>query len=87
MASQILLVDDELPVLNALKRVLRREGHEILVAQTGQEALATLHQAELAVIVCDYGLGSMTGAEVLAKAANIRPNTVRITVAQVEYGS
>ncbi len=78
MAPKILLVDDELPILNSLKRVLRREGHEILVAQTGQDALATLHQAEVAVIVCDYGLGSMTGTEVLAKAAKIRPNTARI---------
>lgn len=78
MASQILLVDDELPVLNALKRVLRGEGYEILVAQTAQEALTVLSQAEVAVIVCDYGLGSMTGAEVLAEAVETCPNTVRI---------
>ncbi len=69
MAPQILLVDDELPVLNALKRALREDGFEILVAQTGQEALATLKHAEVAVVVCDHLLGSMTGAEVLAEVA------------------
>ena len=69
MAPKILLVDDELPILNSLKRVLRREGHDILVAQTGQDALATLTQTVVAVILCDYGLGLMTGAEVLAEAA------------------
>jgi DNA-binding NtrC family response regulator len=63
MAPQILLVDAELPILNALKRVLRGEGYENLVAQTAQEALTVLSQAEVAVIVCDYGLGSMAGAE------------------------
>ncbi len=78
MAPRILLVDDELPILNALKRVLRREGYEILVAQTGQEALATLNRTEVAVIVCDYGLGPMTGAEVLAEAVKIVPYAVRI---------
>ncbi len=78
MPPCVLLVDDERPILNSLRRVLRAEGYDLLFAQTGEEALADLREREVAVVVCDQNLGSTTGAEVLAEALQIRPSTVRI---------
>ena len=39
-AACLLIVDDEARILSALRRVLRREGYEIVTAETVEEALA-----------------------------------------------
>ena len=38
--ANILFVDDERPVLNSLKRLLRPTGHRIHLASSGAEGLA-----------------------------------------------
>lgn len=80
MAPRILLVDDELSVLNSLKRVLRTEGYEIDVAASGREALEIVSVKDVAVILCDHNMAGMTGPEVLAESAKLRPDAVRITL-------
>ena len=76
--NRILLVDDDPQVLGTLTLQLRREPIEILTAMGGEEALAILRNNEVAVIVSDYRMPGMTGAEVLRAAMEISPDTVRI---------
>ncbi|MHC4887039.1 MAG: SpoIIE family protein phosphatase [Planctomycetota bacterium] len=76
----ILLVDDEVQILETLKRQLRREPLVVLTASCGEEAIALLREHEIAVIICDQRMPGMTGAEVLAEALAISPQTVRITL-------
>ena len=80
MPSTVLLVDDECAVLNALKRVLRSEECNVLVASSGPEALEILSGTDVAVIVCDHNMPEMTGARFLAEALKLRPDAVRITL-------
>ncbi len=80
MSSCILLVDDECSVLSALTRVLRVDDYVILVASSGSEALEILANADVAVIVCDHAMPTMTGAEFLAESVKLRPDAVRITL-------
>ena len=35
----VLLVDDEMGILKALRRVLRRDGHEVVLANGGREGI------------------------------------------------
>lgn len=63
MTAQILLVDDEISVLNSLKRVLQTEGYEIDVATSGPEAIEILSEKDVAVILCDHNMAGMTGPE------------------------
>ena len=44
---KLLIVDDEARILNALRRTLRREGYEILTAESAEEALGWTHFVEL----------------------------------------
>ncbi|MDP2827273.1 MAG: EAL domain-containing protein [Sulfuricellaceae bacterium] len=74
----LLLVDDEPAILSALKRLLRREGHPILTATSTQEGLELLANHEVAVVISDQRMPQMTGAEFLAKAREMYPDTVRI---------
>ncbi|HYD95911.1 MAG TPA: EAL domain-containing protein [Noviherbaspirillum sp.] len=76
----LLLVDDEENILAALRRLLRRDGYDILIANGGQEALKLLAQNEVDVIVSDQRMPGMTGVEFLRTAKGICPKTVRIVL-------
>ena len=77
-SKRILLVDDEAAILRSLQRLLRRRGYEILTAESGIAALALLETASVDVIISDMRMPNMNGAEFLAKARGLRPDSVRI---------
>ncbi len=74
----LLLVDDEPNILNALKRLLRREGYRILSAAGGAEALEVLAANPVQVIVSDHRMPGMSGVEFLSRARDLYPHTRRI---------
>lgn len=74
----LLFVDDERNVLTALRRMFRPLGYEVLLANGGEEALAVLQKTEVDVIVSDMRMPGMSGAELLAKAAEHWPHILRI---------
>ncbi len=80
MSQTLLLVDDETSVLNALKRVLRKQNYNIITASNGKEALQLLaeHNNEIAVVVSDFRMPFMTGAELLKEISKKYPQTVRM---------
>ena len=80
MSDAVLVVDDEPHILQAIKRLLRRDGYEIHLAENGPAALEMLAHREVAVIVCDQRMPGMTGAEVLAESARLQPDAFRITL-------
>jgi DNA-binding NtrC family response regulator len=76
--SKILIVDDEENILSALKRLFRNEDYEILTAQSGEEALSTLEQQPVDLIISDLKMPNMNGIEFLAKAKEMNPGALRI---------
>ncbi|MCO5976349.1 EAL domain-containing protein [Ideonella oryzae] len=76
----LLLVDDEDNILAALRRLLRRDGYEILTARNGDEALRCLAEHPVDVILSDQRMPGMTGVEFLHRAAALYPDTVRMTL-------
>ncbi|WP_166882053.1 EAL domain-containing protein [Massilia mucilaginosa] len=74
----LLLVDDEQNIVSALKRLLRRDGYQILSANSGQEGLDVLAANEVEVIVSDQRMPGMIGADFLRAAKNLYPDTIRI---------
>jgi response regulator RpfG family c-di-GMP phosphodiesterase len=74
----VLLVDDEELVMNALKRSLRKEDFNLLTASSGMEALEILLKEEVALIVSDHRMPEMYGTELLEKARQVSPKTLRI---------
>lgn len=74
----LLLVDDEAAILSSLKRLLRREGYNILSAENGFVGLEQLAAHRVDVVVCDGLMREMSGAEFLRLARKMYPDTVRI---------
>ena len=77
MKSFILLVDDEQNVLSALKRELAEEPYEVVTAQSGEEGLSLLESHSFKVIISDERMPGMDGAEFLAAAKELSPQSVR----------
>lgn len=76
----VLLVDDEPNILAALKRTLRREGYDVLTADSGEEGLALLAKHAVQVIVSDQRMPGMSGTEFLSRVKSLHPRTVRIVL-------
>lgn len=75
---RILLVDDEPNVLKALQRVFRQENYEIVLAGNGAEAIDLLRNGAFHLMISDYMMPGMTGAQVLKQAKAIQPDMIRI---------
>ena len=71
------MVDDEPANLQKLKRTLHGDFavHE---ASGGEEALQILHDRPVAVIITDQRMPGMNGVELLRKAIEVCPDSVRI---------
>lgn len=75
---KILVVDDEPDNLDLLYRTFYRE-FKVLRAESGHEALRVLQQeGEVAVIISDQRMPSMSGTEFLSLTATQYPDTIRI---------
>lgn len=76
----ILLVDDEDNIVRSLKRVFRREGYNILTANSGAAGLDVLAEHDVGVILSDQRMPQMNGTEFLKKAKVSTPESVRIVL-------
>ncbi len=75
---ELLLIDDEAPVLHALERVLNGEGYRISNAMNAEDAMAVLAQRPVDLIICDYGLPGMNGVDLLEKIKKKYPNVIAV---------
>jgi response regulator RpfG family c-di-GMP phosphodiesterase len=75
----LLLVDDEKAITRSLHRLFRKEGYQILTAESGAEALETLsrHDIPVSMIISDQRMPEMSGAQFLEKAKVICPDAIR----------
>ncbi len=62
----ILLVDDRPSNLLALEGLLQRPDYDLVIARSGEEALAQVLRRELAVILLDVAMPGMDGFQVAA---------------------
>lgn len=65
--SRILVVDDETDLLAAVEAVLADEGHEVVAASNGREAIEHLAKAQPDLVLLDYMMPFVDGLEVLAR--------------------
>ncbi|EEW10694.1 response regulator [Vibrio mimicus] len=73
----ILLLDDENDILKALNRVLRMD-YNVVTFDNGADALQHLQENPVHIIISDMRMPEMDGADFLAKAREMQPQTVRL---------
>jgi DNA-binding NtrC family response regulator len=81
--AKILVADDEQNLRRVLVALLRREGHEVVQAASGLEAIEKI--ADVDVVITDLRMPGADGMEVLRTAAKLHPHTPVIMI--TAYGS
>lgn len=76
MAKTILLVDDEPAILRALNRTLSRAGYRVLQAESAAQALSVLAIEHVSLVLSDFRMPGMNGAELLQQVRQQYPSTI-----------
>jgi len=78
--AQILVVDDDPSVRSVLRRMLTREGHEVIEEGGAEGALARLATARPDVIISDMYMPEMDGIEFLIHLEGVAPEVPVIAI-------
>jgi class 3 adenylate cyclase len=77
---KILVVDDEEGVRISLKKVLQRDGYDIMLAENGMEAVNIVrnHINEIETVICDFKMPGLDGLETLTEINKLNPEIIKI---------
>jgi putative two-component system response regulator len=71
----VLVVDDEEPIRNALKRYLTKQDFLVHTASSGEEALTQLRaHDDIALMLCDIRMAGMSGVDIVPQALELSPD-------------
>ena len=84
MAASILIIDDEVLTLNNLKRVLEKNGYEILLADSGETGIEVFKKHRPNLVLVDLMLPGIDGIEVLKQIKDTDANTAVIMITAYE---
>lgn len=74
--AKIMVVDDEKLVRWSISNGLTRKGrHEVVCAQDGEEAVEKMKESFFDLVITDFKMPGMNGAEVLAHVKQLSPET------------
>ncbi len=81
MTPRILVVDDERAIQLALRGLLRREGYDVELAGSGDEAIERLQDGGFDLVLTDLKLGmGPSGMDVLKAVKEMHPETVVVMI-------
>jgi len=81
---KLLILDDELGILEFMKRIFELRGFEVFVASTAEEALSVFEKESPDICVLDVYLNNsvMDGVDVLKKIRSVDENVICILFTQ-----
>ncbi len=67
MKENILIIDDDRLILMTLKRLLSREGYEVITVLSGEWALRKIEDKEFDLLISDIKMPNMSGIETVKR--------------------
>ncbi|MBA4397478.1 MAG: hypothetical protein C0394_08865 [Syntrophus sp. (in: bacteria)] len=76
----LMVVDDEEGVRRSLRKVLEKDGYDILLAENGEQAVHMVREnhSRLETVISDFRMPGMDGLETLVEIGKINPDITRI---------
>jgi two-component system response regulator VicR len=74
--TRVLVIDDEIQVARALRRLLVRSGFEVALAHSAADGLARFAELAPAVVISDYYMPDRNGYELVREVMRRAPATV-----------
>ncbi|HEX3866023.1 MAG TPA: response regulator [Gemmatimonadaceae bacterium] len=82
--ARILVVDDDQAVRDAIARTLRREGHEVVCAESGEAALALTAPVDAAhafdLVISDVVMPGISGVDLVERLRRANPSLELILI-------
>ena len=80
LTKKILVVDDEIGIRQSLKKILEKEGFEVLTASNGEEAFKIIRSDSIDLLISDIRMAGMDGLELLKVCKSVSPYTEVIMI-------
>ncbi len=75
---RVLVIDDEVQVARALRRMLARNGYQVELAYTAAEGLARFEEIAPDVVISDFYMPDRNGHELVREVLRRAPSTVAL---------
>ena len=79
----LLVVDDEEPIRNALRRFLVQQGYEVATAAGGEEALAVIQRQRITGMLLDVNMPGISGVELVPRIMELEPTIALLMLTAV----
>jgi CheY-like chemotaxis protein/anti-sigma regulatory factor (Ser/Thr protein kinase) len=70
---RVLVVDDELSARDIISQYLRNDGHRVVTAADGHEAMRRLMTEEVDLVITDHGMPGMDGMQLASAVRRVAP--------------
>ena len=81
--ATLLVVDDEEPIRNALRKFLVQQGFEVVTAAGGEEALEILQRQRITGMLLDVNMPGINGVELVPQIMEIEPTIALLMLTAV----
>lgn len=78
--ARVLVIDDDRGVCKSLEMFLTREGHDVVIAMTGEAALSLVGHREFNLVFTDLRLPDMSGLDLLVRVKERLPSAPVIVI-------
>jgi putative nucleotidyltransferase with HDIG domain len=79
----LLVVDDEEPIRNALRRFLVQQGYEVAIAASGEEALAVIQRQRITGMLLDVNMPGISGVDLVPQIMELEPTIALLMLTAV----
>lgn len=79
----VLVVDDEEPIRNALKKFLNQQGYDVHTAPSGDEALRILQRQKISVVLLDVRMPGKSGIDLVPLLLELEPSVAILMLTAV----
>jgi len=62
---KIIVVDDEAPIRKLFHKILEPQGHEVLDAENGKEAIEIINNSDVSLVITDIVMPIMHGVDLI----------------------
>lgn len=76
--AQLLMADDEEPIRMTMSAILRRRGYDVTAVESGEAALALVHQRPFDLLLLDLKMPGLSGIDVAKHAREVQPHAAII---------
>lgn len=73
MSKRILIVDDDAQIRTSLRKALRAEGYEVILAADGQESIDKFSGSKIDLLLLDLNLPVKSGWDAFERLTSINP--------------